>query len=66
MTSAARTAKQVTTDLLTQLPDDASIEDIQYHLYVLDKIRRGRQAVAEGRVVSQQEARERMGRWLAN
>lgn len=66
MTSVARTAKQDSTELLSQLPEDASIEDIQYHLYVLDKIRRGRQAVAEGRVVSQQGARERMNQWLAN
>lgn len=66
MTSVARTAKQDATELLSQLPEDASIEDIQYHLYVLDKIRRGRQAVAEGRVVSQQGARERMNQWLAN
>jgi hypothetical protein len=62
MTSVARTAKQEAAELLSQLPEDVSIEDIQYHLYVLDKIRRGRQAVEEGRIVSQQEARERMSR----
>jgi len=27
--------------LLNKLPDDCSVEDIQYHLYVLDKVRRG-------------------------
>jgi len=27
--------------LLNNLPDDCSVEDIQYHLYVLDKVRRG-------------------------
>jgi predicted transcriptional regulator len=58
MTSVARTAKQEAAELLSQLPEDVSIEDIQYHLYVLDKIRRGRQAVAEGRIVTQQEACE--------
>ncbi|MGA9353695.1 MAG: hypothetical protein WBV46_08405 [Terriglobales bacterium] len=35
------TAKQDVLKLLKNLPDDASIEDIQYHLYVLDKVRRG-------------------------
>ncbi len=27
--------------LLQKLPEDASYEDIQYHLYVLQKVRRG-------------------------
>ena len=35
------TTKQDVRELLDQLPDDSTIEDIQYHLYVLEKIRRG-------------------------
>lgn len=27
--------------MLEALPDDASFEDIQYHLYVLEKVKRG-------------------------
>jgi hypothetical protein len=27
--------------MLKALPEDASLEDIQYHLYVLEKVRRG-------------------------
>ena len=27
--------------LLNRLPGNVSVEDIQYHLYVLDKVRRG-------------------------
>ena len=33
--------KQDVAALLNKLPDDVSVEDIQYHLYVLDKVRRG-------------------------
>ena len=55
------TAKQ---DVLTQLPDDSKLEDIQYHLYVLEKIRRGQADIAEGRRYSQGEARQRLSRWL--
>jgi len=36
------TAKQEVRELLDNLPDDSTIEDIQYHLYVLEKVRRGR------------------------
>jgi hypothetical protein len=31
--------RQKIESLLNQLPDDCSIEDIQYHLYVLEKVR---------------------------
>lgn len=33
--------KQEVRTLLDKLPDNCSIEDIQYHLYVLEKVRRG-------------------------
>lgn len=35
------TAKQDVEKLLNKLPDDSTVEDVQYHLYVLDKVRRG-------------------------
>jgi hypothetical protein len=41
MEGTMSTAKQDVEQLLNKLPDDCSVEDIQYHLYVLDKIRRG-------------------------
>jgi hypothetical protein len=34
-------AKQEVESLLSRLPDDCSLEDIQYHLYVLEKVRAG-------------------------
>ena len=37
-----QTAKQAVTELLQHLPDDSTLEDIQYHLYALEKIRKGR------------------------
>ncbi len=36
-----QTAKQEVSNLLKHLPEDCSLEDIQYHLYVLQKIERG-------------------------
>lgn len=35
------TAKQDVQRLLQRPPEDCSVEDVQYHLYVLDKVRRG-------------------------
>lgn len=35
------TIKDKIKSILNQLPEDCSIEDIQYHLYVLEKVRQG-------------------------
>lgn len=64
--NAPVSAKQEVEQLLAQLPDDATLEDIQYHLYVLEKIRRGRADVAAGRSHTREQARERLSRWLPN
>ena len=58
------TTKQKINELLTGLPDDCTIEDIQYHLYVLEKIERGLKDLEEGRVLSQEEVEGRMAKWL--
>ena len=58
------TAKQDVRELLDHLPDDATIEDIQYHLYVLEKIRRGRNDIRSGHGVTHEQAKERLQKWL--
>jgi predicted transcriptional regulator len=58
------TAKQDARKVLDGLPEEASLEDIQYHLSVLQRIRRGREDVAAGRVVPQDEVEQRLARWL--
>ena len=58
------TAKEEVRKMLDQLPDDASFEDIQYHIYVREKIERGLKDILEGRVLSQEEVEERMSKWL--
>lgn len=57
--------KQVVQEILETLPDDCSLEDIQYHLYVRQKVEAGMHAAREGRVVSQEEVERRMAKWLA-
>jgi predicted transcriptional regulator len=55
------TAKQDVRRVLDGLPEEASLEDIQYHLYVLQRIERGRDDVEAGRVLPQGEVEQR---WL--
>ena len=59
-----RTAKEEVRKMLEQLPDDVSFEDIQYHIYVREKIERGLKDIQEGRVLSQEDIEERMSKWL--
>ena len=58
------TAKEEVESLLHKLPDDCSIEDIQYHLYVLEKVRHGLEVADSQGVLTQEEAEERLGQWL--
>ena len=46
------------------LLDVETYQLMQQRMDVLEGIARGEQAIAEGRVVSQEQARTRLGRWL--
>lgn len=58
-------AKEEVSSLLEKLPDDASYEDIQYHLYVLEKVKRGLERVNSEGAIAHDAAKERLGKWLA-
>jgi predicted transcriptional regulator len=58
------TAKEDVRKMLDRLPDDSSLEDIQYHIYVREKIEHGLQDVQTGRVLTQEEIERRMSKWL--
>ena len=58
------TAKEEVRKMLDQLPDESSFEDIQYHIYVREKIERGLRDAQQGRTLSQEEAESRMSKWL--
>jgi hypothetical protein len=58
------TAKQDVEQLLNKLPDDCTVEDVQYHLYVFDKVRRGLEDARTNGTVTQQEAETRLSQWL--
>lgn len=58
------TVKQEIELLLKNLPEDCSLEDVQYHLYVIEKYRQGI-AVADGeRKLTQEEAEGLVSKWV--
>ncbi len=58
-----QTAKQEVKSMLEQLPEDSTYEDIQYHLYVLEKIKRGVERSEKEGTLTQEEAEARFSRW---
>lgn len=58
------TVKDEVKQLLDTLPDDCSHEDVQYHLYVIEKIQHGVEVAESEGTFSQQEAEERLKKWL--
>ena len=58
--SMMQVAKNELLDLVNQMPDECDLEDVQYRLYVLEKIKRGDQAVEEGRVISHEDVKSRL------
>ncbi len=49
--------------LLETIPDEASYEDIQYHIYIQQKIDRGLEASERGDFISDDEIEQRIARW---
>ena len=55
------TVKEEVQKLAEKLPPDATWEQAMYELYVRQKIAEGKRAVAEGRIVSYEEVKKRLG-----
>jgi predicted transcriptional regulator len=57
-------AKEAVRRLLDDLPDEATLEDIQYHIYVQQAVQQGLDAADRGELVDQEEIERRMAKWL--
>ena len=57
VTEPAKTAARAILDLL---PDNATWEDVQYHLYVRQQIDAGLEDEAAGRLIDTEEMRQRL------
>lgn len=57
-------SKQKVESMLKKLPNDCTIEDIQYHLYVLGKVRQGLQIADREGILQQREVEGLLNKWL--
>ena len=59
------TTKETVRALLDRLPDDCTLDDVQYQLYVTQAVTRGLADAREGRTISQAQVEAEMRRkWL--
>jgi hypothetical protein len=56
--------KEAIANLLNKLPDDCTLEDIQYHLYVLAKVQQGLEAAKTEGTIPQAIAEQHLSKWL--
>jgi hypothetical protein len=57
------TLREEAINVISKLPDSASIDDIMYRLYVIDKVRKGREAIQQGDSISIEELKGEMESW---
>jgi hypothetical protein len=62
--SKSLTPKKKISRLLKELPDNITYEDVQYHLYVLQKIERGLMESKSGKGYSTSEMKTKLGKWI--
>lgn len=58
------TAKKKVEFLLSKLPDNCSLEDVQYHLYVIKKVLHGLEVADQERKITQEEAEGLLSKWV--
>jgi len=57
------TLKQEIIKAISKLPESANIDDIMYELYVIDKVKKGREAAERGESISLEDLRKEMQSW---
>ncbi len=59
------TAKDHVIAILKKLPSNCSLEDVQYHLYVAEKIQKGIKRAENEGTMSQNEIEEKLNKWTS-
>ena len=55
--------KQEALNMISKMPDTAEIDDIMYRLYVIDKIRMGREAIQRGEIIPIEDLKKEIESW---
>ena len=55
--------KQEAINAISKMPDSADIDEIMYRLYVIDKVRKGREAIEQEDTISIEELKREIESW---
>jgi hypothetical protein len=58
------TPKEMMKNVLLQMSDNATYDDMMYEIYLLQKVERGLREIEEGKTVTHEEAKRRLRKWL--
>jgi predicted transcriptional regulator len=59
------TAKQMVLEAVHRLPEEASFHDISEEVAFLAAVREGQEDLKQGRVISNEEMKQRLDSWLS-
>ncbi|MHB9139516.1 MAG: hypothetical protein ACYC4Q_08940 [Victivallaceae bacterium] len=60
----AITAKENLKQLIKTIPDESTFEDIQYQLFIVEKLARSREQIRNGKTHTQSEVEKRLKKWI--
>ena len=50
--------------MISNLPDNATFQDIQYHLFVAEKLNKARNQIKEGKIHSKEAVEKMLEKWI--
>jgi hypothetical protein len=56
--------KSAVLDSISKLPDEFSIDEVIERLIIIEKIEKGRQEVQDGKTNTEEQAKEKLSKWL--
>ncbi len=60
---AMQSLKEEAIKVISSMPEPVDIDDIMYRLYVIDKIRKGREAAQRGETLSVEDLKKELQQW---
>lgn len=57
------TLKQEALNAISKLPESANIDDIMYRLYVIDKVKKGKESIEKGDIISSEDLKREIESW---
>ena len=58
------TVKEKVLEVITKMPDDSTLDDIGYELYVIESVQKGLDELDQGDYLTHEQAREKLQKWV--